>query len=212
MSFPAIILRSIAESVTSFVIGPTWSNDEAKATTPYLDTNPYVGFRPTTPQKAAGSLIEPPVSVPNAHGTIPAATAAAEPPEDPPGTLFKFQGFLVTWKYECSVEPPIANSSIFNFPKFISSSSFILSITVASYGAMKSSNIFEEHVVFTPFVQILSFIPIGIPDNVDLASPLSIFLSISFAFSKASSSNVVTKACTSFSFSAILSAYAFVIS
>ena len=41
---------------------------------------------PTMPQNDAGCRIEPPVSVPMAHALRPAATAAAEPPEDPPGT------------------------------------------------------------------------------------------------------------------------------
>ena len=47
---------------------------------------------PVIPHKEAGCLIEPPVSVPVAAGTIPAATAAAEPPELPPGTRFSPQG------------------------------------------------------------------------------------------------------------------------
>jgi hypothetical protein len=38
------------------------------------------------PQKAAGWRIEPAVSVPRATGAKSAATAAADPPEDPPGT------------------------------------------------------------------------------------------------------------------------------
>jgi hypothetical protein len=45
-----------------------------------------------TPQKAAGWRMEPPVSVPVAAGVSRAATAAAEPPELPPGTLSGFQG------------------------------------------------------------------------------------------------------------------------
>ena len=45
-----------------------------------------MGFIPTVPQKEAGCLIEPPVSVPNATGAILAATAEADPPEEPPGT------------------------------------------------------------------------------------------------------------------------------
>ena len=36
---------------------------------------------PTTPQKLAGWRIDPPVSLPNAPGAMPAATEAAEPPE-----------------------------------------------------------------------------------------------------------------------------------
>ena len=35
---------------------------------------------------AAGTRPEPAVSVPSATGTIPAATATAEPDDDPPGT------------------------------------------------------------------------------------------------------------------------------
>ncbi len=63
-----------------------------------LDTSPYVGFNPTIPQNDAGSRIEPPVSEPSAQGTIPAATAAADPPLEPPGTFSKFQGFFVILK------------------------------------------------------------------------------------------------------------------
>ena len=44
-----------------------------------------MGLIPTTPQKLAGCLIEPPVSVPVAPKHKSAATAAAEPPDEPPG-------------------------------------------------------------------------------------------------------------------------------
>src|SRR5881392_789016 len=71
---------------------------------------------PTTPQKAAGWRIEPPVSEPSANKTSPAATAAADPPDEPPGTVSRFHGFFVFWNAEFSLEEPIANSSIFNFP------------------------------------------------------------------------------------------------
>ena len=47
------------------------------------------------PQKAAGCLIEPPVSDPKDAWQIPAATAAAEPPDDPPGVIKVFIGFLI---------------------------------------------------------------------------------------------------------------------
>src|SRR6266446_300491 len=39
---------------------------------------PYVGLRPTTPQKAAGWRTEPPVSVPSAAAASSAPTAAAD--------------------------------------------------------------------------------------------------------------------------------------
>ena len=41
---------------------------------------------PAMPQKLAGWRIEPPVSVAVAPSASRAATAAAEPPDDPPGT------------------------------------------------------------------------------------------------------------------------------
>ena len=40
---------------------------------------------PAMPVKAAGWRIEPPVSVPVTPGASRAATAAAEPPDEPPG-------------------------------------------------------------------------------------------------------------------------------
>jgi len=49
---------------------------------------------PVMPQKLAGWRIEPPVSVPVAAGTKRAATAAALPPEEPPGTRRRSQGLL----------------------------------------------------------------------------------------------------------------------
>ena len=47
---------------------------------------------PTTPQKEAGWRTEPPVSDPSAAQAMPAATAAAEPPLEPPLTCSRFQG------------------------------------------------------------------------------------------------------------------------
>ena len=47
------------------------------------------------PQNAAGRITEPPVCVPVAIGTMPAATAAAEPDDEPPGECARLRGFLV---------------------------------------------------------------------------------------------------------------------
>jgi hypothetical protein len=49
---------------------------------------------PTTPQAAAGSRIEPPVSEPSAPNVMRAATEAPEPLDEPPVTLVSSQGFL----------------------------------------------------------------------------------------------------------------------
>ena len=67
---------------------------------------PKLGFNPTTPLKAAGRITEPSVCVPSASGTRPAATAAAEPDEEPPGVCAEFHGLTVGpgWRQANSVE------------------------------------------------------------------------------------------------------------
>ena len=118
---------------------------------------------PTTPQKDAGCRIEPPVSEPSVNAASLAATHAALPPELPPGTRVISIGFFVILNAEFSVVEPMANSSIFNFPRITVSDFFNSSITHASYGGIYCSSIFEAQVVFIPFVHILSFTAHGMP-------------------------------------------------
>src|SRR5436190_15909508 len=86
----------VAASFTSRARTPIWSSDDAKATSPYRLTRPYVGLTPTTPQNAAGCRTEPPVSEPSAMRTTPAATQPADPPDDPPGTRSGATGLRAT--------------------------------------------------------------------------------------------------------------------
>jgi hypothetical protein len=51
-----------------------------------------VGLSPNNPQQEAGILIEPPPSLACAAGKIRLATAAADPPDDPPLVRSKFHG------------------------------------------------------------------------------------------------------------------------
>src|SRR5919202_6974210 len=112
-SRPTMWPNSSAASVTSRVSGPAWSSDDANAIIPKRLHDPYVGLRPTIPHSAAGWRIEPPVSVPTAHGAVRAATAAAEPPLDPPGTRLRSHGLRTGPYAEFSFDEPIANSSWF---------------------------------------------------------------------------------------------------
>ena len=57
---------------------------------------PNDGLCPTRPQKPAGVRVDPPPSLEVANGTSPAATAAAEPPLEPPGVRSRFHGLRVT--------------------------------------------------------------------------------------------------------------------
>ena len=73
-----------APSATERVNGPTVSREWESGKTPDRLTTPYVGFMPTRPQAAAGSRMEPPVSLQSAPGTMPAATTDPDPDDDPP--------------------------------------------------------------------------------------------------------------------------------
>jgi hypothetical protein len=95
---------------------------------------PYVGFNPQTPESAAGWRIDPPVSVPVLPATRRAATAAAEPPELPPGTHAASQGFFTGPKYDVSLDEPIANSSMLVLPTSTVPARFNASTTCASNG------------------------------------------------------------------------------
>src|SRR3954447_5243710 len=53
-----------------------------------------VGFNPTMPHMLAGNRIDPPMSWPCATGPPPAATAAAEPPLEPPVLYARSHGLL----------------------------------------------------------------------------------------------------------------------
>jgi IstB-like ATP binding protein len=79
-------------------------------------TTPLDGLKPTRPQSAAGMRTEPPASVRVAIGTIPAATAAAEPPLEPPGDQSTAHGFRVGPKTRLSVCPSKANSGTLALP------------------------------------------------------------------------------------------------
>src|ERR1035441_3294008 len=100
-----------------------------------------------SPQSAAGCRIEPPVSLPRASGVMSAATAAAEPPDEPPGTLDVLCGFRVGPKAEFSVDDPMANSSRLVLPTGTAPAARSRSTTVALYGERHPSRILDEQVV-----------------------------------------------------------------
>ena len=78
---------------------------------PRIETASRVGLTVDVPHMADGMRSEPAVSVPVAAGTIRDASAAAEPPLEPPGESSRFHG-LPTW----SVVPPAANSCVWTCP------------------------------------------------------------------------------------------------
>src|SRR5579875_40170 len=69
---------------------------------PWL-TRARVGFKPTRPHSLAGMRMEPPPSLAWATATMPLATAAAEPPDEPPVEWSVFHGLRAGGKLFGSV-------------------------------------------------------------------------------------------------------------
>src|SRR3954471_21352014 len=84
-STPVKAPKSIATSVTVLAIGPAVSWVFATGIIPLRLSNPTVGLKPTIPQKDAGLMIDPLVSVPIAAAQKLPATATAEPALEPDG-------------------------------------------------------------------------------------------------------------------------------
>ena len=140
--------------------------------------------------------MEPPVSVPRASGASNAATAAEEPPPEPPGVRSRSHGLRLGPKAECSVEDPMANSSRFVLPRRTRPASRRRDTTVASYGGIHPSRIFEAAVVGMPLVARLSFTAMGTPASAWSVSPAARRSSMAAASLSASSRLTCRKACT----------------
>ena len=76
-----------------------------------------VGFSPKRPQHDAGMRIEPPPSLPCAAGTMPAATAAPAPPDEPPEERAGSQGLRVVPLSAVSVDAASPISGVLVLPK-----------------------------------------------------------------------------------------------
>src|SRR5262249_25687880 len=154
-------------------IGPT------VATVPNGDggqagTRPNAGFNPYTPVNALGMRIDPPPSVPIVKGPRPAATAAAPPPDEPPGVFDTSHGFLVIPVSGLSVTPFHPNSGVVVLPIRIAP----LSRSRATAGASSShgpagSIVFEPRSVGHPFVSRMSLIETGTPSRGPSGSALN---------------------------------------
>ena len=91
---PRTASRSAAESRTVRLTHSSTPRPTSARTGPTL-MRPWLGFSPTSPQADAGMRMLPPPSEALANGTIPAATAAAAPPLEPPGVRVGSHGLRV---------------------------------------------------------------------------------------------------------------------
>src|SRR5258708_3598355 len=78
-SGPEIACSTSIASSTLRVMGPSLSSDQHSVMAPARATRPYVGRSPVIPQRMLGLTMLPPVSLPMANPTSPAAVAAPGP-------------------------------------------------------------------------------------------------------------------------------------
>src|SRR3954463_12428538 len=100
-----------------------------------------------------------------ASGDSKAASEADEPPPEPPGMRSRSHGLRVGPYAECSVEEPIANSSMLVLPRIGRPAALSRATTVASYGGTQPSRIREPQVVGMPWVASTSLTAIGTPSS-----------------------------------------------
>ena len=147
---PAITSNSAAASSTDLDIGPMWSRLQASGKQPSFETRPCVGLRPTSPQAEDGIRMEPAVSVPRVLKLMSAATAAPDPPLEPPGTFSRSQGLPTAPKWGLLLSMPQAYSCMLSLPVRTMPASFMRATTEASSSGTKFLWIFDAIVVVSP--------------------------------------------------------------
>ena len=115
-SVPAMTSSMSAASATVRAIGPCVVSPPRGFELGALDTRPRDGLMPTTPQQLDGMRIDPPPSEPSAIGQKHAATAAADPPLDPPAVLLRSQGLWVPGNRPKLVVARLPNSGVLVLP------------------------------------------------------------------------------------------------
>src|SRR5262249_12181495 len=159
-SGPAIAWSTMAQSSTVRHIGPILSSVQPAAMTPRRLTRPNVGRRPTTPQRTDGDRIDPPVSLPIAKPTRPAAVAAPDPADDPLEPSEGFHGLFVRPPNHSS---PNASSPVVSFATSTAPASVNRRTTSASSSITRFSYGAAPHVVGYPRAAMMSFTPNGMP-------------------------------------------------
>src|SRR5215210_2851637 len=148
---PAVASSSAAESRTERVTA-------CSTTSPLMlspasgpeETRARVGYRPNRPQHEAGMRMEPPPSPACAIGTIPAATAAADPPLEPPTDRPGSHGLRQGPKRSGSVVGWMPNSGVLVFPTTTSPARFKRATSPESWSGTKRCANRDPELVGTP--------------------------------------------------------------
>ena len=133
------------------------------------------------PQYAAGIRIEPPVSVPSASAQAPAATSAAEPPEDPPEVRAGSRGLRVS--PTCGCAKPAAYSRHWLVAKTSAPAARSRATTAASDLAGSGLLAGLPHRVGTPATSMMSLTATGRPASGPPAARSGAPITLTTAFS-----------------------------
>src|SRR5689334_22509311 len=115
------------------------------------------------PQQCAGTRIEPPISVPSSNAVNPQATAAAGPPDEPPGTRSSDHGLFVVPKMELKVWMSPDQCGTLVLPNTIAPALLSRATEGASTLGMCSVSSIAPPVERTPSTSIASLMVIGSP-------------------------------------------------
>src|SRR5512137_1777717 len=143
-------------SSTPRAIGPSLSRDQHSVIAPVRGTRPYVGRNPVTPQRILGLTMLPPVSLPIANPTNPAAVAAPGPALDPDDPSSSSHGFIVWPPNQMSFSASAPSESLANIT---APASFSRRTTAESAEGTRLRNGSAPYVVGMSFVSRRSFTP-----------------------------------------------------
>src|SRR4051794_27222400 len=129
------------------------------------EMRPRLGLSPTSPQQAAGTRSEPPPSLPWPSGTIPAATATAEPPDDPPGVRVGSHGLRVGPVWRGSVVGRMPNSDMFVTPTTTQPPAFRRRTGEALYSGPRADKRREPNSMHRPAAGVFALMATGTPAN-----------------------------------------------
>src|SRR5450830_196054 len=116
---PAVARNCSTVSATVRPMGPTTEIGVQPSSLRSLGTRPGDGRKPTTPHLAAGIRKEPPVSEPLHKGSRSVASAAAEPPDEPPALSSGLNGLPVAPQTVLRLLAPAPISGILVLPATI---------------------------------------------------------------------------------------------
>ena len=142
---------------------PAQSRLGASGITPSIGSMPCVGFSPVTPQHAAGSRTEPPVSEPSAANACRAATAAPLPLEEPPVTCAAFQGLGRAPRCALSPTGLSANSAMCSAPSVTAPAASSRAISVAVRAGRCPARMRLPHSIGAPARANMSLCASGTP-------------------------------------------------